>query len=243
MPQTSILIDTLKQALKSHGKTYADVAVALGLSEGSVKRLFSERTFSLERFEQVCQILDLEISDIVQLMQERSASMIQLQREQEMHIANDRILLLVTVCVLNRWTLQDILKNYRINQSDVIHYLATLDKMKLIELLPGNRIKLMVSPNFHWIKNGPIQKFFHDKLGRDVFNSRFDRQTEKLVVANAMLTKKTNAVLQKKIDKLLWELDQLNNDDAGLPVSEKQGTTLVMALREWNYGLFADLRR
>jgi len=62
-------------------------------------------------------------------------------------------------------------------------------------------------------------------------------------VANAMLTKKSNAVLQKKLDKLLWEMEQINSSDAVLPVSEKTGTTLVMAVREWNYGVFADLRK
>lgn len=243
MPQTAQLINTLKLALKSHGKTYADVAGELGLSEGSVKRLFSENRFSLERFEQVCQILDMEISDLVQLMHERSAKIIQLTRDQETQIASDRKLLLVTVCALNRWTFDDILQNYKIRKTDVTHYLATLDKMGLIELLAGNRIRLLVSANFHWISNGPIQHFFHENLGQDIFNSRFDRQNETLVVANAMLTRKSNAVLQKKIGKLLWELEQINNDDAGLPVSEKQGTTLVMALREWNFGVFADLRR
>jgi hypothetical protein len=208
-----------------------------------VKRLFSEKSFSLLRFEQVCQMLDLNISDLVQLMHENSSRLIQLSREQEKQIAGDRVLLLVTVCALNRWTLQDIRKSYKLNKTQIIHQLATLDKMQLIELLPGDHIKLLVSPNFHWIENGPIQHFFHDKLGKDVFNSRFDRQAEKLVVANAMLTRKSNAVLQKKIDKLLWELEQVNYDDAGLPVAEKQGVTLVVALREWHYGVFADLRR
>ncbi len=243
MQQTSQLVETLKQALKSQRKTYADVAEALGLSEGSIKRLFAEKNFTLERFEQICQLLDMEITDLVQLMRERSARLIQLTREQEMQIANDRVLVLVTVCALNRWTLQDVVQHYKLKKTDVIHHLATLDRLKLIELLPGDRIRLLVSPNFHWIENGPIQHFFNAKLGQDIFNSRFDRQSEKLVVANAMLTKKSNAVLQKKIDKLLWEIELLNGGDAGLPVAEKTGTTLVMAVREWNYGLFADLRR
>ncbi len=28
-----------------------------------------------------------------------------------------------------------------------------------VELLPGNRVKLMFSKNFEWIPNGPIQRF------------------------------------------------------------------------------------
>jgi len=243
MKQTNQLIDALKKALKSHKKTYADVAQVLNLSEGSVKRLFAGKDFTMKRFEQVCQMINMDITDVVQLMRENSVNLLHLTREEEHEIVSDKVLLLVAVCALNRWTVDDILENYKLTETEIIHHLATLDRMKLIELLPGNRIKIMASPNFHWIENGPIQHFFHDKLGQDVFNSRFDRQTEKLLVASAMLTKKSNAVLQKKLDNLMIELDQLNNEDAGLPVKDKVGTTLVMAVREWNYGVFADLRR
>ncbi len=243
MSQTIQLIDTLKRALKSHGKTYADVALHLQISEGSVKRLFANGSFSLERLEKICSMINLEFSDLVQMMHETSSQLLELSRLQEKTIASDRVLLLVTVCVLNRWTIKDILKNYKLEETAVIHHLATLDKMKLIDLLPGNRIKVLASSNFHWIENGPIQHFFQEKVSQDIFNSRFDRQTEKLIVANAMLTRKSNAVLQKKLDKLLLELNQLNNEDAGLSVSGKKGTTLVVAVRDWNYGIFSDLRR
>lgn len=243
MPQITNLIHTLKQILKTHKKTYADVAKELGLSEGSVKRLFAEESFSLARLEQICLMLDMEISDLVQVMQERSQRITSLTREQEEEITGDLVMLLVTVCALNRWTLQDIITSYKISETQAIHYLAALDRMRLIELLPGNRIKLLVSPNFHWIANGPIQKFFHEKVGKDFFNSRFDRQNEKLIVANAMLTRESNAIVQKKLDKLLREIDQLNDEDAGISASDKKGATVVMAVREWNYGVFSGLRR
>ena len=50
----SPLISTLKRVLKTRGVTYADLAERIALSEASVKRLFSQGTFTLERLEQVC---------------------------------------------------------------------------------------------------------------------------------------------------------------------------------------------
>jgi DNA-binding Xre family transcriptional regulator len=61
--QTSELIKTLNQALKAHAKTYADVSRELARSEASVKRLFSRKKFSLEQLDQICHMLDMEISD------------------------------------------------------------------------------------------------------------------------------------------------------------------------------------
>ena len=57
MAQTVALIDTLNLCLKSHGKTYAAVARYLTLSEASVKRLFADRSFSLQCFDEICQIV------------------------------------------------------------------------------------------------------------------------------------------------------------------------------------------
>ena len=156
MPQTQQLIETLKHALKAQKLTYADVARVLELSEASVKRLFAEKNLSLLRLEQICQMLQMEISDLVQLMNQRAQRIEQLTREQELEIASDRLLLLVTVCALNRWTIEEILSYFNIEEPDAVRCLARLDRLKIIDLLPGNRIKLLISPNFHWIENGPL---------------------------------------------------------------------------------------
>jgi transcriptional regulator GlxA family with amidase domain len=43
VPDTALLIDVMKQELKAQDKTYADLAVALEMSESSVKRMFSKK--------------------------------------------------------------------------------------------------------------------------------------------------------------------------------------------------------
>ena len=67
MSQTSDLLAALKKCLRAKGLTYRDVAQALQLSEASIKRLFSEQTFSLSRLEDVCRFLDMSIYDLARL--------------------------------------------------------------------------------------------------------------------------------------------------------------------------------
>ncbi|MCY7313627.1 MAG: helix-turn-helix transcriptional regulator, partial [Pseudoxanthomonas sp.] len=52
------LIDALKRTLRAQGITYRDLALRLKLSEASVKRMFSQRAMTLQRLEQVCEVLD-----------------------------------------------------------------------------------------------------------------------------------------------------------------------------------------
>ncbi|MET0355287.1 MAG: helix-turn-helix transcriptional regulator, partial [Cellvibrio sp.] len=133
MAQIAPLLNALKKALKAHGLTYLKIAEALELSEASVKRLFAEQTISLQRLEQICQLMELEISDLVQMMNEQQPRLQHLSVEQEKEITQDLILLLVTVSVLNRWTLTNILSFYKLSESECIQKLARLDKLKIIE--------------------------------------------------------------------------------------------------------------
>lgn len=241
MAQIANLLGTLKKALKSHGITYAHVAAHLHLSEASVKRLFSEQQLSLSRLEQICQLMELEISDLLQLMNEQQPRLQQLSHEQEEEITRDLTLLLVTVCVLNRWTMQNILEWYKLSEHECLQKLIKLDRLKLIELLPRNKIKLRVATNFGWREGGPIQRFFQEKIAQEFFKARFDNTDECLVVLNGMLSPASNQEFQRKLKRFAREFDDLNNQDANLPLAQRNGVTVVLAARSWNYGLFEPL--
>ncbi len=240
MAQTSALLATLKKQLKANGKTYADLAKALELSEASVKRLFAEESFTLVRLEAACRFIGIQIEELVSLMTKEQPQLKQLTMQQEREIADDILLLLVTVCVINGYTMRDVMSHYAIKETECVRKLAHLDRLKIIELLPNNRIKLLVAPNFRWVPNGPIQQFFLKHVQQEFFQSRFDGDEERLSVLNGVLSKASNAELQKKMQKLAREFNDLMQSDAGLPMDEKFGNTMVMALRHWQYPLFSQ---
>lgn len=243
MAQVGPLIETLKRQLKAQGKTYVDVAKALDLSEASVKRLFAERNFTLQRLEIICDMLDIELSELVQKMSANQQQLTQLTRDQEREIAEDLILLLITVSVISGMSYSDILNAYDIAETECIQKLAKLDRLKIIDLLPNNRVKLLIAPNFHWLPNGPIQQFFQQKVEQDFFSSRFDKANEKLIVTNAILTDSSNARLQKKMERLATEFNELMKEDHAAPNGEKHGTTMVLAIRQWQYSLFKKIMK
>ena len=236
MSQTDPLVKTLKRLLKHNGKTYIDVAKCLSLSEASVKRLFSEQNISLQRLDSICSLMEIEISDLVRAMEaEHNTAISELTLEQEKEIANDLSLLMIAVYVLNGWKLQDIISRHDFTEPQCIRYLAHLDRIHIIELLPGNRIKLLVSPNFKWRNDGPIMQLFCTKIENEFFRTKFAKETEKLVVLNGMLSDASNALFQRKMQQLAKDFDTLSKDDAGLPIGQRKGYTFLLGLRNWNY--------
>ncbi|WP_435235462.1 helix-turn-helix domain-containing protein [Psychromonas sp. PT13] len=243
MSQTTTLIKELKSQLKAHRKTYEDVAAHLKLSHASVKRLFSEGNISLTRLESICDMMGITMAELVLSMTIESKKIDNLSLLQEQEIADDLQLLLFTVCIINGFTLIDILQEYSLTEPECIRKLAKLDKLNIIELLPGNRFKLKISTHFAWLPDGPIQRFFLKCVQQEFFNSHFKQPTEKLIVINGLLSLSTNADIQKQMQALGRSFAESRNEDASLKMNEKHGTTMVLALRKWDSSLFNEIRK
>jgi hypothetical protein len=238
MAQVSALVEALKSALKAGAITYAEVARALDLSESSIKRKFSRQDFSVLELDRICAMVGMEISDLVKLMEEKRGRLQHLDAEQEAEIADDLSLLMVTVCVLNRWTFAEILDFYTFTEPELIQLTAQLDRLKLIELLPNNRIKLLVAPNFNWLPRGPIESVFLHAIQQDFFSAAFEREDHQFIVLNGMLSAASNAEFRRKMERLAREFDVLNQEDNALPLEQRHGYTVLLALRDWRYRLF-----
>ena len=243
MSQTRSLVETLKQELRKQRITYRQVSEALDLSETSVKRLFADAAFSVRRLEKVCELLHLEISDLVHLMQKNIEFTTQLNREQEEELVSDIKLLLVALLLMNKLQFADILATYDISEPEGIRLLARLDRMKIIELLPGNRVKLMISQNFRWLPDGPIQKYFESKVQLEFLNSSFNGPGQFRVFVSGMISREGNAEIIRKIQHLAQEMHEMNIESESLPLEQRFGTSLMMAIRPWEIKAFEELRR
>jgi DNA-binding Xre family transcriptional regulator len=243
MSQTRPLIDTLKLELRKQRITYKQVSEALNLSETSVKRLFSEEAFSVKRLEKVCELLHMDISDLVHMMEKNIDLTTQLNHEQETELVSDVKLLLVTLLLMNKLQFAEILGIYEISETEGIQLLAHLDRMRIIELLPGNRVKLMISQNFKWIPDGPIQHFFESKVQLEFLDSSFTQAGEFRIFVSGMISRTANAEIIKKIQHLAQEMNDMNIESESLPLEQRFGTSLMMAMRPWEINVFEELRR
>jgi hypothetical protein len=242
MAQIAALVDTLKSVLKSNAITYATVAKSLDRSESSVKRKFSRQEFSLAELDRICVLAGIDFMELVKTMERNSGRLQQLTADQEKQIADDLGLMLVTVCVLNRWSFDQLIDFYVFDEHELVQMLAKLDRLGLVELLPGNRIKVLAAPNFGWLSNGPIETMFLRVIQKDFFATRFDRADHELIVLNGMLSQPANAELIRRLKRLARDFDGLNQEDTGLAFEDRKGYTLLLAIRDWRYAGFDPYR-
>ena len=237
------LVDALKRLLKSQGITYAQVAVALGLSEAGVKRMFSRRDFTLQRLEDICTMARVDFADLLRAVNDEPSGLALLTADQERELVSDPRLMLVALCAVGNWTFEQIVDTYAITRTDCLRHLARLDRQRIIELLPGNRIRPLISRTFSWRPDGPIQRYFHARVEAEFLGSRFDRRDELFLFVSGMLSRRSSAELIAKIRDLARDFAELHRDDTALPLSERQGASVLLATRAWEPRAFRDLRR
>lgn len=243
MSEITQLIATLKRELKQQGKTYRDVAEALGLSEPSVKRLFATGQFTLDRLVQVCALVGLTLSELAQEAGQGCQRLRTLSAAQERELVSDERLLLVAVCALNHWTMAEMLQAYRLSEADCVRLLLRLDRLELVTLLPGNRIRLNVARDFDWLPGGPIRQYFREQGMPGFIDSPFAQPGDALDFVHGMLTESARAKLQAELRQLRARFAQLHEESLAAPLSQRRGTGLLLALREWEPAGFAALRR
>ncbi len=243
MAQTAALIDILKQVLKDRGLTYRQVAARLQMSEANVKRMFARRRMTLDRLEAICQLIPMELSDLFHLFAESRHRISHLTLEQEEELVRDPLLLLVAVSVRNRLSFEDILANYRITETECIRCLAALDRLKVIDLLPGNRIKLRIDEDFRWLPDGPIERFFEQKILSHFLGAGFHGELESRLFVFGLLGEDSAKLLRRRLETISREFTDLHRQDSHLPLGDRHTIGLFLAMRPWEAEVFRPYSR
>ncbi len=243
MTQTPALIQGLKAALRSGGITYSQVAKQLNMSEANIKRMFSEKRFYLDTFDKICEIAGLDILELAKQVSANKQLIEQLTESQEMELVKDQKQFFITYLVVHGLPIREIQNKYKIEYPDIVTALTHLDRLGILELHPNDRIKLLISPNFSWRNNGPIQKYFVNKLQGDFLNYSFSDEDEAFTFLSGISSKRLR---EKFVGKLRRLSQDFNNDiqiESGQAFENRQVTGMMLAIRTWKPNEFKEYER
>ena len=242
MSEATDLLDALKGLLRERGLTYADAAQALGLSEASVKRLFSQQTFTLDRFETLCELAGADIAELVARAEAARSRLAEMSAEKEQALAEDSLLLLTMVCAINRWSFTKILEEYRIDEHDLVQRFARLDRLGLLDLLPENRYRLRLSRTFRWRAGGPIQRFFMSAVMND-FLTAPGPYAGRVRFVWGQLSSGHAQQIERAIERVLGDFETLADADARNEDPDRFGSSLLIGFRrDWEPAQLRALR-
>jgi len=243
MSTTADLVTALKKELKSAQMTYADLAEGLGMAESSVKRMLAKGDMALSRIDAICRVLKLDFAELARRVADAQPLLQELTQEQEKAVVADKKLLLCAICVLSQWTLEQIASDYRLTEAECVKYFVQLDRIGIIELRPLNRYRLKLAKTFRWRPHGPVMNYFRDHAVLDYFGGGFDGHAETLLLVHGQVSRAIAPSFVDRLQKVAQDFAQQHQADQKLPLKERRGYTLVLAMRDWEFAAFAQMRR
>jgi transcriptional regulator with XRE-family HTH domain len=243
MSTTADLVNTLKQELKAAGMTYADLARALKMAESSVKRMMARGDMPLSRIDAICRALKLDFAELARRVADAQPLLKELALEQERAVVADKKLLLCAICVLSQWTLEQVTASYRLTEAECVKYFVQLDRIGIIELRPLNRYRLKLAKTFRWRPHGPVMNYFRDNALLDYFSGGFDAPGEGVLLVHGSIGRSLAPAFLERLQRVAQDFAQQHQSDQKLADGDREGYTLLLAMRSWEFAAFTRLRR
>ena len=241
MSATTVIVQGVKARLRAHGISYRELAERIGVSEPTIKRDLSRGNFSLERLDRICEVLGVEVTDLLQPAE--PAALTQLSEDQEQALVQNPKLLLVTYLVVNDWKFAEIVATYRLDENELVNILLKMDRLRIVDFRPPTRMRKLTARNFSWRKDGPVHAYFIRAVIPEFFDARFDGTGDEFRFMAGTLAPASVLRLQSSIQRVAVEFEQLTHQDSRLPLEKRDGCTVILATRSWEFSEFSKLRR
>lgn len=222
---------------------YAQLARAIGLSEPSVKRMFSRGTFTLARLDEILAVLELDLYEVARMSRNADEGPSELTLEQESALAKDERLLSVFWLIGNGWRFGDILKEFSISNTELTLAFGRLARLKLVDWGAGERVRLRVPKDFRWRAGGPVKKAYGRRVTQEFLQARFDAPLELLRFESREMSADSAAVLRRRLERLVAEFNELAELDAAAPAGRRVGMAMLVACRPWEFSVVNALKR
>jgi DNA-binding Xre family transcriptional regulator len=169
--QFQFIIGVVKSVLKQKGISYRELGKRIGLSESGVKKLFNGKDCSFNRLCEVCDAVEVPLTDLLQSFHAFSPRDVEFtEKQQAFFLKNMDVFRFFWKLVYERWAVKKIQGHFGLSDRETFQYLKQLDEIGLIELHSGNRVKIQKIELVRWTGKGPLLKRLRKDWSSDLIH-------------------------------------------------------------------------
>jgi transcriptional regulator with XRE-family HTH domain len=158
-PETIEVLQTIKNLLDERGLSYSTLAKHLNLSLSSVKRLMNSQDISLGRIIAICDLIGVDLQEVLRLQSEQSDGLFTFTEDQEQYFAKAPHFLAYLYELAANADPGQIEKKWNISKSSTKKYLGILQSLGLTTISDG-KVILKFKGTFSWNDNGTLGRTF-----------------------------------------------------------------------------------
>jgi transcriptional regulator with XRE-family HTH domain len=245
---TGKIVTALRQELRSKGLHYRDVALRLGVSEGTVKRYFSGKGLSLQVLEKLVEVVELDLLSLMALAQQQNNNEPGLSKGQRVALSKSREALMVFHLLGIGFSPAQISREFDL-RGRINNALSLLEDIGLIRRLANGGAKtlakLVIDGNLS--SQETERRTQKANVTRRVL-SKIDFQNERCEWINsaARLSLDSAARLRDLMDRFARDVLAMTKSDISLPPEHTQWYRLILVAdpisrKRWVEEMHADI--
>ena len=230
----------LKSVLKLKGIKYEQLAESLHCSLPTVKRIMGPEELSLSRLLQICEVAEIDLSDLERLAGRQDRKEENFTAEQQEFLAKNKSYFSYLMALYSGDTPQKIAAKHKLSQRSTDKYLVQLEKLDLVRVTGRLKVKPRYE-DFPALGNGPLAKVYFEsfiqsgarfftELIRDAIATvkKEDRIKTKFAIQSAKISKASYEAWVERQEKALIELVGTSKfEEKTLPVDQLMTVVVV----------------
>jgi len=233
-----LILRTIKDTLKARGVTYRDLAGRMGIPESTLKKMLSAKDLSFKRLAAICEAVELDLADVLASVAGRPVQTVSFTPSQEASFKeNPSAFGFYWKLVFERESPATIAAANGLSGRATFRYLRQLDSMGLIELHPGNVVRLPYIRPVRWDMTSPfVQSLVRRWAGRTVADlAATDPPDGALIVQYFQLHRSSYEELLVALRSLETEFAKRTARDLSLRQGDLVRVRTVFAVAEGSY--------
>lgn len=239
--QVEVMMDVLRELFRQHGLRFSDVAERLGVTERTVTRWFSADSVETAVIERMCALVEIDFFALCEIASKRlEARPARHTLQQEQALAESPLLTYLFAQICKGWTARELRDDIDIPEPVLVDHLIRLDKIGLIELLPGNEIRLKTSRDMLLIPNGPYARNLNRWLSEVFSKPNVDEANSVWVCDFMKLTPGSRERLERKFRALMHEAQELSDSDRRANAASREWYGVVLVAKPQDIRPFSE---
>jgi len=229
---TAALLAELRRHLRLHGWTAKRLAAQLGIGEATAKRWLAGRGLTLDRLDQLARLCDLTLADLARAAEHPDSALPhELTLAQERALSTDTFLAFLFMTILGGIGPDEIARDFAVPAPVMALSLGRLERLALIDQLPGGRVRPLVDRTIVWRKT-PMRALFEQHMKPQFLAMDFSADEAVYVSSVVKLSPRGAAELAELLERLRRDVQDL---------AERDRETAILP-GEW-HGMMAAMRK
>ncbi len=152
------VLSTVRHLLRERGLRYRDLAEQIGVAEVTIKRWMRASDLSLQRLARISGALGMDVFSLLALAGQGRERSFQLSDEVEAALVAEPLVHAVWQALRHGHCASAVARAYQLDPAQWLQILLRLDALALIELHPGERIRLLHQGVHNWRRGGPLAR-------------------------------------------------------------------------------------